>query len=146
RIRAYAIEPTTGALDFAGNLDNIPNDLSQLLVDPDGELLLTLHRLAGTIQAYPLDPVTGVPTLGSALTLPVPTQVTHGVLNPSGEHLYVALGNFNVVARFPVTSSDGELGSAQTRQVGDMPTWLAIHPEGSFLYAVRETNEDFRRF
>ena len=145
QVHAFSIDETTGALNPEGSVESIPAELSQLLVDPDGEFLLSLHRLTGTIQAYPIDGGTGVPTLGTALTLPALTQPMHGTLHPSGEHLYVGL-NFGMIARFPITSSDGELGVAQTRQVGDTPTWLAIHPEASFLYVVREANEDIRRF
>lgn len=148
RVRTFSIDPTTGTLSFVQSLEGLSPGLSQLLVDPQGRFLIALHASQSLMRALPLDPATGLPSLGVAVPLAGAAPL-HASFGTSGDRLYVALSldpAVNVIAAYPVTSPQGALGTPQTRAVGDVPAWTAVHPEGTFLYVLRPNQEDVRRF
>lgn len=144
-LRTFSIDGPSGALTLVDTLQNVPADLVQLLADPLGRFLISVHTSSSLLQSYPVDPGTGFPSIGTSVDL-VGGGPVHAVLDQLGEQFYVASANFNLVLRYPVTSAEGVLGTPQTRAVGEAPSWLALHPEGGFLYAVRSVSGDLRRF
>ncbi len=143
-LRTFSIDPATGALTAEDTLA-VPSGVLQLLVDPLGRFLISVHSGTNALQSYPLDPQSGLPSLGDARSLATAVPV-RAALDAHGAHLYLTVANFGLVVRYPVISDAGTLGTSQNRQVGGTPTWLALHPEGRFLYVVRAEGTDLRRY
>lgn len=143
-LRTFSIDPTTGALGAEGVLA-VPPGLIQLLADPLGRFLISVHSGTNALQSYPIDPQDGLPSLGESRLLSSAVPV-RGVLDAHGAHLYLTIANFGLIVRYPITSDAGSLGTSQNRQVGGTPSWLALHPEGRFLYVVRAGSADLRRY
>jgi len=148
-VSAYAANVAGGALTFLAKYVTaaIP---SQALVHPSGQYLYVIDGGSG-VQLYDIDPVTGTLTKTGAPAQAGNAGFDKGVIDPTGNFLYVAnSSNDNAVYGFTISPKDGTLTAFSPPNtsfpVGQGPTDVLIDHTGTYLYVINFTDADISGF
>lgn len=151
-IEEFQINPNTGALSAAQDVYNFfngfPGQISipsaQYLYDVDGDVGIDSNgfALAG-IDEFEINESGGLtPLAGSPLTFPYDSSPGPAVTDPTETFIYLPFSGLGAVAGYARNPTTGEVtaiaGSpfAAELSTASVPTAVAIHPSGRFLYAV----------
>lgn len=144
---SYKIDPNSGALTFAANtmIGFNPGGLS---IDPSGKFLYIPTDIAdylqdyGGVQVFQVDAAGKMTqTADSPFQLPVNSEPSGVVMDPTGTFLYVSLFNQGQIVAFKRDAASGDLtgisGSPYSTSSNSFPetSSLSMHPSGKFLYA-----------
>jgi len=161
-IAMYAIDAASGALTEVQrspfpyiptiNANQAPSDPLSIATEPTGKFVYvgfqngdyqTYPNIQSSITPYVIDTSNAadpVLDLGPQLSWDFNAQPTNLFVEPSGRHLYVALGSNggNLYAGFDlydIDGSTGELTNLRTIDTPDVPSQVsAIDPQGRFLF------------
>lgn len=137
----FSINPNNGQLEpLSTPTVAVGDDPYDLLVSPDGDNLYVGNSMSDTVSQFSLNPFTGIP---SALTPPTVAQGPAPyamAMTPDSRFLYCPNGDSSgpgVISQYSV----GVLGnltplSPAAANSSDRPWFLAVHPNGRYLYAT----------
>src|SRR5579871_42070 len=146
-IYAFTINSTTGALTAVSGSPFSTGAASgpfALPVDPSGRFLYSANYYTG-IGAFAIDPVSGALTTIAGSPFPAQGPASVAV---AGRVLYSANYDGGNVGAYIIDNATGALtqlsGSPFTG--GASPNWVAIHPNGSFLYVANNNGSNISAF
>jgi 6-phosphogluconolactonase len=154
-ISVFAINPTKGMFSPRGY---VPGLAQQAIPEPSGKFVYTLNSNGtnGSIGIYTADPVGGGLTLAVGLSPnPVPNGTGgtslpfRGVVDPTGQFLYVANGDDTVTA-YTINTTTGALtavgNSPYSLIAGSNPTDILTDRLGKFLYVINLNNATINQY
>lgn len=151
-LKAYALNPTSGALTFLNEISTGSSGACHLAVDATGQTLLVAHYGGGRVSAVKLH---SDGRLG-ALTSLIPHQGKsvnrerqegphpHGVyLTPDNRYVLVPDLGLDMVLSYALDAATGKLTpsasfAGTTVNAGSGPRHLAFHPDQLFVYVINE--------
>jgi 6-phosphogluconolactonase (cycloisomerase 2 family) len=137
-LTTFAIDQATGGLT---QLDTqaIGLNPTSLGIEPTGRFLYTANNGTGFpgssgISVFTLDPATGIPTNSA------PPGTAPGIFDlafhPDGRHLYAVLKGANVIARYTISYTNGQLTAIPPPTgAGPDSVGLALTPNGKFAFS-----------
>jgi 6-phosphogluconolactonase (cycloisomerase 2 family) len=139
-ISEFAIDPTSGALSFAGAPVSTGEGTGPwaLAADPKGAFLFSANRTSGDVSSFSIDATTGELSLvvGSKKNgnTPAGTAPSCIAVSPDGTRLVVC--NEASVESYQIDRVNGALTVASKLAVGEymQPEALAFEPAGEFVY------------
>ncbi len=134
-LSTYAIDPTSGALDFVNEFQ-LPPKPTFVGVEPLGRWVY-VATIGGnsTIQAFSIDPVDGTATISSPPS-PAPGVVSLG-FHPNGRWLYSVLRTSNTMIQYSIDPATGAaLLIPGGSRAGREPLNMSITPDGRFAYVA----------
>ena len=153
-VSAYRIDAKTGALTFLNKTSSHGAQPNQVVVDPSGQVAVTVNYTSGTMAAYKLEPdgklgeaFFTVKHQGKPLSAAQPGPKQHGVqFSKDNKYMFIAdLGldrvyTYNFDAAKPsITPFDPPYVSTHA---GAGPRRIQMSPDGKFLYVDHETDSE----
>jgi 6-phosphogluconolactonase (cycloisomerase 2 family) len=135
-VTTYAINPTTGVLQFVGEVA-VPWIGSSVTVDPSGKFAFVgtdaYPPNGASLLIYSIDATTGA--LTSIGTLPaVGAAAPFIAIHPSGKFVYVVDTVLDQISTYGLNPTTGNLASIGT--IAATPGPIVIHPSGKFAYVT----------
>jgi 6-phosphogluconolactonase len=142
-INEYAIDFQSGALGSIGTI-NAGNNPVRIVASPNGKFVYVLNQGDSTVQEFTVQ-TDGTLAAKTAYKVngTVPTALA---IDPQGAFLYVAVryqagyssatpgpGDITI---FPVSATDGTLGTALTQNVGNTPMGVSVSNFNHFVYVI----------
>jgi 6-phosphogluconolactonase (cycloisomerase 2 family) len=152
-IEEFQIDPNTGALSAAHDVYNFFNGFPGQIFIPSAQYLYDIDENTGLLDSNGF-PEAGIdefeinesggltPLRGSPLTFPYDSYPGQAVTDPTETFIYLPLSGLGAVAGYARNPTTGEFtaiaGSpfATELSTASVPTAVAIHPSGRFLYAM----------
>ncbi len=142
-INEYAIDFQSGALGSIGTI-NAGNNPVRIVASPNGKYVYVVNQGDSTVQEFT---VQSDGTLAAKTAYKVNGTVpTALAIDPQGAFLYVAVryqtgyssttpgpGDITI---FPVSATDGSLGTALTQNVGNTPVGVSVSYFNHFVYVI----------
>jgi uncharacterized protein (TIGR03437 family) len=141
-IYAFTINPTTGALTpISGSPFAAGSGPFGLTSDLSGRFLYSANYSSSNISAFAIDPTTGALTAvpGSPFSASGPAS-----LAISGRVLFVANYDGGNLGAYLIDNVTGALTpvSGSPFTAGASPNWVAVHPNGKFVYVVNNNGSN----
>ena len=142
-INEYAIDFQSGALGSIGTI-NAGNNPVRIVASPNGKFVYVANQGDSTVQEFTVQS-DGTLAANTAYKVngTVPTALA---IDPQGAFLYVAVryqagyssttpgpGDITI---FPVSATDGSLGTALTQNVGNTPAGVSVSYFNHFVYVI----------
>lgn len=136
----FSIDPATGSLvsldppSLAGS--GLLNDMA---MSPDRHYAYVLNTTQSKISTFGVNGSTGQLSLLSSITIPGNSSMRFA-LHHTGSFLYLPGHPLNVIHMLRINKTTGEISTLtpSTITLGTDPVYVAIHPDGEFLYALAD--------
>jgi 6-phosphogluconolactonase len=142
-INEYAIDFQSGALGSIGTI-NAGNNPVRIVASPNGKFVYVVNQGDSTVQEFTVQSDgTLVAKTAYKVNGTVPTALA---IDPQGAFLYVTVryqtgyssttpgpGDITI---FPVSATDGSLGTALTQNVGNTPVGVSVSYFNHFVYVI----------
>jgi 6-phosphogluconolactonase (cycloisomerase 2 family) len=123
----------------------------QVIVDPNGLYVYCICGIPSNQTSavlYNVTPGTGV------LTAPTPAISTvvgtggsnRGVIDPTGQFMFVIDGNTNVVGSYSISQVDGSLTAVNSVATGNSPVDVLVDHTGKYLYVVNNVDNNVSQY
>jgi len=151
-VSAYAIDAKTGALTFLNKAGAGGVQPNQVVVDPTGKMAVTVNYNSGTMAALAIaadgtlsEPFYVDQHSGKPLSERQPGPRAHGVVfSKDARFAYVAELGLDRVYSYRIDPATPSMTPLDPPYVsikgGSGPRRLQLHPDGRFLYLLRETD------
>jgi 6-phosphogluconolactonase len=121
------------------NQANANGSARAVVTDPSGSHVYV--ATSSGIAAFALNQSNGnlSPIIGSPFALSGSTP-TDMAVDPTGTFLYVVFNGSNQVASYPISQTDGSLGTPMTAMTGSGPISVITDPTSKFVYVANENS------
>lgn len=151
-VSAYRIDAKTGALTFLNKTSSHGAQPNQVVVDPTGQVAVTVNYTSGSLAAYKLEPdgklgeaFFTVKHQGKPLSAAQPGPKQHGIqFSKDNKYMFIAdLGLDRVYSyRFDAAKPSITDPTYVSTHAGAGPRRIQMSPDGKFLYVDHETDSE----
>lgn len=151
-VSSYRINAKTGALTFLNKTSSHGAQPNQVVVDPTGQVAVTVNYTSGTLAAYKLEPdgklgeaFFSVKHEGKPLSAAQPGPKQHGIqFSKDNKTMFIAdLGLDRVYSyRFDAAKPSISDPTYVSTHAGAGPRRIQMSPDGKFLYVDHETDSE----
>ena len=151
-VSAYRIDAKTGALTFLNKTSSHGAQPNQVVVDPTGQVAVTVNYTSGSLAAYKLEPdgklgeaFFTVKHQGKPLSAAQPGPKQHGIqFSKDNKTMFIAdLGLDRVYSyRFDAAKPSISDPTYVSTHAGAGPRRIQMSPDGKFLYVDHETDSE----
>ncbi len=151
-VSSYRIDAKTGALTFLNKTSSHGAQPNQVVVDPTGQVAVTVNYTSGTLAAYKLEPdgklgeaFFSVKHEGKPLSAAQPGPKQHGIqFSKDNKTMFIAdLGLDRVYSyRFDAAKPSITDPTYVSTHAGAGPRRIQMSPDGKFLYVDHETDSE----
>ena len=153
-VSAYHIDPKTGALTFLNKTSSHGAQPNQVVVDPSGQVAVTVNYTSGSLAAYKLEPDGKLGEAfyvdqhtGKPLSPKQPGPKQHGIqFSKDNKFMYIADLGLDRVYSYHFDAKTPSFTPCQTPYVnthaGAGPRRVQMTPDGKFLYVDHETDSE----
>src|SRR3954469_1626608 len=153
-VSAYRIDAKTGALSFLNKTSSHGAQPNQVVVDPSGQVAVTVNYTSGSLAAYKLEPDGKLGEAfyvdqhtGKPLSPKQPGPKQHGIqFSKDNKYMFIADLGLDRVYSYRFDAAVPSLTPADPPYVsthaGAGPRRIQMSPDGKFLYVDHETDSE----